>query len=38
MECDMVIRLRNGRYGLFKAKLGGNTAIEEGAGNLKNWR
>ena len=34
LECDAVIHLRNGRYGLVEIKLGGNTLIEEGAKNL----
>ena len=35
LESDAVIRLRNGRYGLVEVKLGGESAIEEGASNLK---
>jgi len=34
LECDAVIHLRNGTYGLVEIKLGGNTAIEEGAKSL----
>jgi uncharacterized protein len=34
-ECDAVIHLRNGRYGLIEIKLGGDKLIEEGAGSLK---
>lgn len=34
-ECDAVIHLRNGKYGLIEIKLGGDTLIEEGARNLK---
>lgn len=34
-ECDAVIHLRNGRYGLIEIKLGGDKLIEEGAENLK---
>ena len=34
LECDTVIHLRNGQYGLVEIKLGGNTLIEEGARNL----
>ena len=34
LECDAVIRLRDGRYGLVEVKLGGESAIEEGAANL----
>ena len=34
LECDAVIHLRNGQYGLVEIKLGGNTLIEEGARNL----
>ena len=35
LECDTVIRLRNGKYGLAEIKLGGQKLIEEGAINLK---
>lgn len=35
LECDAVIHLRNGRYGLVEIKLGGDSLIEEGATNLK---
>ncbi len=35
MECDAVIHLRNGTYGLIEIKLGGDSLIEEGAKNLK---
>lgn len=35
LECDAVIHLRNGSYGLIEIKLGGNKLIEEGATNLK---
>ncbi len=34
-ECDAVIHLRNGRYGLIEIKLGGDKLIEEGAASLK---
>lgn len=34
LECDAVIHLRNGKYGLIEIKLGGSEAIEEGAKNL----
>lgn len=34
LECDAVIHLRNGEYGLIEIKLGGETWIEEGAKNL----
>ena len=34
LECDSVIHLRNGHYGLVEIKLGGETLIEEGAKNL----
>lgn len=33
-ECDAVIHLRNGRYGLIEIKLGGDKLIEEGAKSL----
>lgn len=35
LECDAVIHLRNGSYGLTEIKLGGDKSIEEGAKNLK---
>ena len=35
LECDAVVHLRNGSYGLIEVKLGGDTRIEEGAANLK---
>jgi predicted AAA+ superfamily ATPase len=35
LECDTVIHLRNGSYGLAEIKLGGERLIEEGAANLK---
>lgn len=34
LECDAVVHLRNGSYGLIEIKLGGETLIEEGASNL----
>ncbi len=37
-ECDAVIHLRNGRYGLIEIKLGGDSLIEEGATSLKNLK
>ena len=36
LECDAVIHLRNGSYGLIEVKLGGDSLIEEGVANLKN--
>lgn len=35
LECDAVIHLRNGSYGLVEVKLGGSVLIEEGAAALK---
>lgn len=35
LECDAVIHLRNGRFGLVEIKLGGDKLIEEGVRNLK---
>ena len=35
LECDAVIHLRNGSYGLIEIKLGGDNLINEGAKNLK---
>ncbi|MDO5444811.1 MAG: DUF4143 domain-containing protein [Eubacteriales bacterium] len=34
LECDAVIHLRNGKYGLIEVKLGGDKLINEGAENL----
>ena len=34
LECDAVIHLRNGSYGLIEIKLGGDKQINEGAENL----
>ena len=34
LECDAVIHLRNGRFGLVEIKLGGNALTEEGAVTL----
>jgi predicted AAA+ superfamily ATPase len=38
LECDAVIHLRNGSYGLIEIKLGGETAVEHGAVTLKTLR
>lgn len=35
LECDAVIHLRNGKYGLVEVKLGGDKLIEEGIITLK---
>lgn len=35
LECDAVIHLRNGSYGLVEIKLGGERAIEAGAASLQ---
>ena len=35
LECDAVIHLRNGSYGLIEIKLGGDKLIEEGVETLK---
>ena len=35
LECDAVVHLRNGKYGLVEIKLGGDRLINEGAENLK---
>ena len=35
LECDAVIHLRNGKYGLVEVKLGGDKLINEGAESLK---
>ncbi len=34
LECDAVLHLRNGNYGLVEIKLGGSQAIEKGAATL----
>ena len=34
LECDAVVHLRSGSYGLVEIKLGGDTRIEERAANL----
>ena len=34
LECDAVVHLRNGHYGLIEIKLGGDRLIKEGAANL----
>lgn len=34
LECDAVVHLRDGRYGLVEIKLGGDDLIDEGAGAL----
>ena len=35
LECDAVVHLRNGSYGLIEIKLGGSDLINDGARNLK---
>ncbi|MCH4155332.1 MAG: DUF4143 domain-containing protein [Muribaculaceae bacterium] len=35
LECDAVMHLRNGQYGLIEIKLGGDTLIEAGAKTLR---
>jgi len=35
LECDTVVHLRNGSYGLIEIKIGGDRLIEEGAKGLK---
>lgn len=35
LECDAVVHLENGSYGLIEIKLGGDTLIKEGAENLQ---
>ena len=37
LECDAVIHLRNGAFGLVEIKLGGEKYIEEAAENLKKF-
>lgn len=38
LECDTVIHLRNGSFGLIEIKLGGDKLIEEGAETLKAFK
>ncbi len=38
LECDAVIHLRNGSYGLIEVKLGGDKLISEGCENLQTLR
>ena len=38
LECDAVIHLRNGKYGLIEIKLGGDKLIEEGAKSLRSMQ
>ena len=35
LECDAVIHLRNGHYGLVEIKIGGDLAVEAGATTLR---
>ena len=35
LECDAVVHLRNGSYGLIEIKIGGTDLINEGAASLK---
>ena len=37
-ECDAVVHIRNGHYGLIDIKLGGDKLIEEGAESLKSMQ
>ena len=37
LECDAVVHLRNGQYGLIEVKLGGETLINEGAETLAHY-
>ncbi len=37
LECDAVVHLRNGSFGLVEIKLGGDRLIEEGAQALKKF-
>jgi hypothetical protein len=34
LECDAIVHLRNGSYGLIEIKLGGDSLIEEGVESL----
>jgi predicted AAA+ superfamily ATPase len=35
LECDAVVHLRDGRYGLIEVKLGGTRLVDEGAAHLR---
>ena len=35
LECDAVVHLRNGEYGLVEIKIGGEGLVNEGAASLK---
>ena len=35
LECDAVVHLRDGRYGLIEIKLGGDSLVEDGVKTLK---
>lgn len=35
LECDMIVHLKNGKYGLIEIKLGGEDNIEKAAYNLR---
>lgn len=37
LECNAVVHLRNGKYGLIEIKLGGDRLIEEGCANLSKF-
>ena len=38
LECDAVIHLKNGKYGLIEIKLGGENLIKEGISTLKSLK
>ena len=38
LECDAVVHLRDGNYGLIEIKIGGDNLIDEGADSLKKLR
>ncbi len=38
LECDAVVHLRDGNYGLIEIKIGGDNLIDEGANSLKKLR
>ena len=38
LECDAVVHLRDGNYGLVEIKIGGDNLIDEGADSLKKLR
>ena len=38
LECDAVVHLRDGRYGLIEVKIGGDALVEKGCASLRRLR